>query len=151
MRLQWSLSLYLPYRPHFARHTPCRAGHFRSFPTISGIFRNRFSPDRSALLRLFHVRPSLSPNYPSEPMHFGANTALVSLYYNINSAREKVLFLNFWHICQKHCYKNVRYGKNASFFLQSPSGVIIISLLCVMRWARELEEKCPVTVLIQKI
>lgn len=28
-------------------------------------------------------------------MHFGANTALVTLYYNINSAREKVLFLNF--------------------------------------------------------
>ena len=151
MRLQWSLSLYLPYRPHFARHTPCRAGHFRSFSAVSGIFGNHFSPDRSALLRLFHVQPSLSPNYLPEPVHFGANTALVSLYYNINSAREKVLFLNFWHICQKHCYKNVRYGKNGSFFLQSPSRVIIILLLCVMRGARELEEKCPVTVLIQKI
>ena len=62
-------------------------------------------------------------------MHFGANTALVSLYYNINSAREKVLFLNFLHIYQKDCDKNVSYGKNRRFSLLLRIELIIMFLL----------------------
>ena len=104
---------------------PVISGRFQSFPGFPDVV---LTPCGSILLRLFHYWRSLSPNYPPEPAHSGANAALISFYYNINSAREKVLFLNFWHICQKHCQKNVRYGKNGLFFLQSTPEAIIISV-----------------------
>ena len=58
---------------------------------------------------------------------------ICTLYYNINTAREKVVFLNFWKICQKVGAKNSSYGKNNCFFLQSGVEDIIMLLLCYGR------------------
>ena len=50
-------------------------------------------------------------------------------YYNINACQEKVLFLNFLHIYQKDCDKNVSYGKNRRFSLHLRIELIIMFLL----------------------
>ncbi len=57
-----------------------------------------------------------------------AGTAVIS-YYNINAFQEKVLFLNFLHIYQKDCDKNVSYGKNRRFSLLLRIELIIMFLL----------------------
>ena len=61
---------------------------------------------------------------------FGPAPPVCTLYYNINTAREKVVFLKFWQICQKLRAKNSSYGKNRCFFLQSTGEHIIILPLC---------------------
>ena len=44
---------------------------------------------------------------------FGPAPPICTLYYNINTVREKVVFLKFRQICQKLRAKNSSYGKNS--------------------------------------
>ena len=60
---------------------------------------------------------------------FGPAPPICTLYYNINALQEKVLFLNFLHIYQKDCDKNVSYGKNRRFSLHLRIELIIMFLL----------------------
>mgnify|MGYP000015401613 CR=1 FL=1 len=133
-----TLTLFTIVYPHFAQGfaAPC-GGCLPGLPgkmACSRGFRYRTPPFAELFSAVFSFGVEFVAELPiqrgcSAP-GFGPAPPICTLYYNINTVREKVVFLKFRQICQKLRAKNSSYGKNRCFFLQSSGEHIIILTLC---------------------